>query len=59
MEGSQDKVESPKIHAEGETIINNLQERLSAHYNRITDEWFRMGEFSYTYSGGLKDGVLK
>ena len=55
----QDKVESPRSHAEIENILNNLQERLNTHDNRITGDGFRMGEFSYASFGYLKDGVLK
>ena len=59
MGGIQDKVESPRSHAEIENILNNLQERLNTHDNRITGDGFRMGEFSYASFGYLKDGVLK
>ena len=59
MEGSQDKGEFPRIHAEIETILNNIQERLNAHDNRITGEGVRMEEFSYAYFGDLNDDVLK
>ena len=59
MEGRQDKGESPRSHAEIETILNNLQERLNAHDNRIAGEGVRMGKFAYTYFVGFKGDVLK
>ena len=59
MGGSQDKGESPRSHTEIENILNNYQERLSAHDNRHNGNGFKMGEFVYAYLGGLKDDVLK
>ena len=53
------KWEPPRSHSEIETILNNLQELLNAHDNRITGEGFRMGEFAYASFGDLKDDVLK
>ena len=59
MGGSQDKVGSPRSHAEIENILNNLQERLIAYGKCITGDGFIMGEFAYAYFGGLKDAFLK
>ena len=59
MEGSQDKGEPPRSHAEIQTILNNLQECLNSHDNRITGEGVRMGEFAYTSFGDLKYDALK
>ena len=59
MGGSQDKGESPRSHTEIENILNNYQERLSAHDNRHNGNGFKMGEFAYTSFGYLKDDVLK
>ena len=43
MLGSQDKVEFPRSHAEIDTILNNLQERPSAHDNQLTGDGVKMG----------------
>ena len=59
MGRSQHKGEFQIIQTEIETIINNLEERLNAHDNRITRDGFKMGEFAYASFGDLKDGVLK
>ena len=42
-----------------ETILNNLQEILNAHDNRITGEGVIMRVFAYASVGDLKDEVLK
>ena len=57
--GSKDKGETPRIHKEIETIINNLQERLNSHDNRLTGNGVKMGIFAYASLGNLKDDVLK
>ena len=59
MEGRQDKGESPRSHAEIETILKNLQERLNSHDNRITGEGVRMGQFVYTSFVDFKGDVQK
>ena len=56
---SQENGESPRSHAEIETIIKDLQEQLNAHENRLTGKGVITGEFSYTSFGDLKDDVLK
>ena len=58
MEGSQDKGELPRIHAEIKTILNNIQERINAHDNRITGERVRMGECAYASFRDLKDDLM-
>ena len=42
-----------------ETILNNLQERLNAHNNRLTGDGFKMLEFAYTSFGDLNNDALK
>ena len=59
IKGSQYKWESSISYTEIETFLNNIQERLNAHDNRITGEGVRMEEFSYAYFGDLNDDVLK
>ena len=59
MVGIKYKGEYPRIHAEIETIINNLQECLNEHDNHLTGGGIKMVEFSYTYFGDLKDDVMK
>ena len=59
MGGSQDKGEATIFNAEIDTIINDLQEGLKAHDNRLTGKRFKMGEFVYTPFGDLKDKFLK
>ena len=51
MGGIQFKGESPKNHAEIDTILNNLQERINEPDNCITGEGVIIGEFSYAYLG--------
>ena len=58
MEGSLDKEEPPRSHAEIDTILNNLKERLNAHDNHMNGNGVIIGEFAYTYFGNLKDDVL-
>ena len=57
--GRQDKGEPPKIHMEIEPILNNLQEGLKVHYNRLSGKGVKIGEFSYACFGYLKDELLK
>ena len=45
MSRSQYKGEAPIIHANIETILNDLQERLKAHENRLTAKVFQMEKF--------------
>ena len=47
----QDNGETPIIHTEIETFINNLQ--------GLTGDGVKMGEFAYTSFGDFKDDVLK
>ena len=59
MGGIQDKGEATIFNAEIDTIINDLQERLKAHDNRLTGKGFKMGEFVYMSFEDLKDEFLK
>ena len=42
-----------------EPILNNLQEGLKVHYNRLSGKGVKIGEFSYACFGYLKDELLK
>ena len=53
------QVRGPRIHAEIETIINDLQERFKAHDKCLVYQGVKMGEFSYASFGDLKDELLK
>ena len=59
MGGIKDKEETPRSHAEMETILNKLQELLNTHEKRLTGDGFEIEEFIYAYFGYLKDDVLK
>ena len=59
MGGSQYKGETPRSHAEINTIIINLQERINAYDKLLTGNGVKMGEFDYASLWSLKDDFIK